>query len=85
MEKWYQNWSWLGYINFFILQWFFIRLARYLPSGYKVDGIDIIEHEDGTYSYSQRAYKYYLKYKILKWIVPLTGWWSDYKYIGKVN
>lgn len=22
-------------------------------------------------------------WKLLKWIVPLTGWWSDYRYIGK--
>lgn len=24
-----------------------------------------------------------LGYKILKWVVPLTGWGSDYKFIGK--
>lgn len=23
------------------------------------------------------------EWKILKWIVPCTGWWSDYRYIGR--
>lgn len=23
------------------------------------------------------------RWRVLKWILPLTGWWSDYRYIGK--
>ena len=48
--------SWLGYLNFLILQWFFIRLVKHVENGKVV------------------------KYSILKKVMPLTGWWNDYKY-----
>lgn len=51
--------SWLGYLNFLVLQWFFVRLAR------------IQDVETGKT----------VGYKFLKRIVPLTGWWSEYKYL----
>ena len=47
--------TWLGWLNFFILQWFFVRLM----AGRTVHGL--------TY------------WKWIYFIVPITGWWSDYK------
>ena len=32
-------------------------------------------------AYSINLNNQHTKYLILKWIVPTTGWWSDYKYI----
>lgn len=58
--------SWLGILNFIIIQWFFTRLAKV---------VIIIDEEKGEYEFKE--------YKLLKGIIPLTGWWSDYKYIGK--
>jgi hypothetical protein len=52
--------SWVGWLNIFILQWLFIRLA-----------------------YSINLNRQHTKYIILKWIVPTTGWWSDFVYIYK--
>ena len=51
--------SWVGWLNFILLQWVGIRLA------YVVDG--------------RRITRWYL----LRWIVPLTGWWSHYLYVGR--
>ena len=53
--------SWLGLLNFIILQWFFIRLA--------------IMREMGTHRF--------VRFKIKKWIVSLSGWNNNYRYIVK--
>ena len=49
----------LGWFNYYIIQWFFIRIIR------KYDD------DDGNY----------IGMGILKWVCPLTGWNSDYKYL----
>lgn len=48
--------SWVFYLNFFILQWFFIRLY---------------------YTIGQEP----IQWGFLKRIIPLTGWWNDFKKI----
>lgn len=45
--------TWVGWLNFLVLQWLFIRLAR-------------VTHSAGT------------DWAVLRWVVPLTGWFSDY-------
>lgn len=50
--------TWLGFLNFLVLQWFGIRLARLVENDRQVG------------------------WKLIKWIVPLTGWWNNYRYIG---
>ena len=67
MDKWYKGFTWLGYLNFIILQWFFIRLAK----SYEI--------KDNGFRYKD------YKFKILKFIIPLTGWWNDYKYLSWKN
>ena len=55
--------TWLGVLNFVILQWFLIRLAKQVegqPGEYKTVG-----------------------WKIIGPILPLTGWWSNYIWLGK--
>lgn len=52
----------LGLVNFVVLQWVGVRLAR-------VIGPD----------------REFLCWRWLRWICPLTGWWSDYRWIRKVR
>lgn len=47
-SKSFLGYTWVGWLNIVVLQWFFVRLG------------------------------YGDKWTILKGIVPLTGWWSDY-------
>lgn len=80
-EKWYQNWTWLGYLNFFILQWFFIRLAKYKKiNKWRLDSVGKVEVKgisaQRDINFVPTEYKW--KYKILALVVPLTGWWNDY-------
>jgi hypothetical protein len=49
--------SWLGWLNYLVLQWFFVRLARVIDSGRTVG------------------------WKWLVGVVPLTGWWSDFRFV----
>ena len=80
IEKWYQNWSWLGYLNFFILQWFFIRLAKYKEIlDYQLEEVSICKH---GLEIGGKCKEFKWKYRILKWVLPLTGWWNNYKYLG---
>jgi len=48
----------IGYLNFIIIQWFFVRIAK------------VYETKDSAS----------FKFKIMKNIKPLTGWWNEYKY-----
>jgi len=50
----------LGRLNFFLLQWWFMRLAH-------------VYYEDMP--------EVSIGWKILKGVIPLTGWWSSYRYL----
>lgn len=51
----------LGWLNFVVFQWFFVRLGR-------VRDMDSGEQ---------------IGWGWIKGVVPLTGWWSDYRYVPK--
>lgn len=53
----------LGLLNFVVLQWFGVRLARC-----EIRALAL-----------RRPVR--VEYRLLRWIVPLTGWWSDYIYM----
>jgi hypothetical protein len=57
-----KNITWLAYLNFIILQWFFIRISR---TG---------EIKDDRFIQTG--------WGLVKFVLPLTGWWSNYIYIG---
>jgi hypothetical protein len=50
----------LGVLNFFVIQWTGLRLARCVQPSGKV------------------------KWRVLRWVWPLTGWWGEYKWIHRV-
>jgi len=58
---WILRWTWLKFLNFFVLQWFFVRLQRVAIA--KTNEI--------------------IGYDWLLGVVPLTGWWSDYIFLGQ--
>lgn len=49
--------TWVGMLNFFILQWLFVRLGREIKNGKSKN------------------------FKLMFFILPLTGWWGDYIYL----
>jgi len=55
--------TWVGYLNMFVLQWFFIRLAYH---------VEIDDPEQLKFDFF-----------IIKWVVPMTGWWGEYIWVLK--
>lgn len=67
--------SLLGVLNFVILQWLCVRLqvsfSRVCPPGQRSRWWDREIAADDEVSFS-----------VLRWVVPLTGWWTPYRWIG---
>jgi hypothetical protein len=84
--------SWLGLLNFIVLQWFGVRLARqsatvttYSEPPWEVGAVVSVSAGYGTWrvagiSGTELELRRYLW---LRWVWPLTGWWSDYRWIAK--
>lgn len=78
----------LEFSNRFFFQWFFVRLTRckqrvvdeidmthvsFLPNGnHGIGGYIVKAHTEEWYSFQG-------------WIVPMSGWGTDFKYFGKTN
>lgn len=60
----------LGLLNFLVLQWFGVRLGRKTLRGRSSNG-------DTTTIESEQ------RWVVARWIWPLTGWWSKYRYIRR--
>jgi hypothetical protein len=82
--------NWLGLLNFFILQWFFIRLGKIKViddislSHFSLDQKNIEKGKNKIKTgFSGVVKKNKYKYKIIKWVIPLTGWSNDYIYLKK--
>lgn len=54
------GYTWLGWLNRILLQWFFIRLSEL----------------------QQTSTQDHIAWQISYWIVPCTGWTTDYRTIG---
>lgn len=78
----------LKFINKFILQWFFIRLTKCIKKVDKVDkylsctSCDTMR-DGGVSARGFGKFTEYYWYSIQGFIVPTTGWNSDFKIIGK--
>lgn len=60
----------LGALNFVLLQWFAVRLARRRWREFNT-GRDGITHHVG--------------WRIERWVLPLTGWFGPYRYIKRTG
>jgi hypothetical protein len=58
----------LGLLNFLVLQWFGVRLARIS-----------VGRPDGRGGVRSTT----VGHRWMRWIWPLTGWWSDYRWIAR--
>jgi hypothetical protein len=77
--------SWLGFLNFFLFQWFFIRLTYCKTKVIEDFTLTEISLTMGGYAvggYSKKTHTYYW-YSIQKWILPLTGWYGNFVYLNK--
>lgn len=89
----------LGLLNFLVLQWFGVRLARSyrmvpdIPPSEFACLLDATLHRvlSNAYgvehagpaptSFPMRRVRDGLR--LLRWVWPLTGWWSDYRWIAR--
>lgn len=71
----------LYFINFFILQWFFVRLARCE----KIHSYNYESHvgPDGIKEGRITEMKYKRYYCLMGFVLPGTGWQTPYIYTGK--
>jgi hypothetical protein len=79
------NISWLGLVNKLLFQWLFIRLTRCQEKrieNYTLHSFDIMR--DGNLaSRGAGETKTYQWYSFQFWILPLTGWNSNFIYLNK--
>jgi hypothetical protein len=79
--------SWLKIINVFLLQWLFVRLT--LCKEIKIEDYKLLSYDlmsDGSMSSRGTGAKIeYSWYSIQGFILPLSGWWSDFIYLTKKN
>jgi hypothetical protein len=76
----------LGLLNFCLLQFFFIRLTRCerkVITKFDLESIDLMP--GGVFVPSGRVREFEIEswYAIQYWIVPFTGWSSDFVYLGR--
>ena len=77
--------TWLKAINVFILQWFFVRLTRHsekLITQFTLKEISVI-HNGGLGFGGSGKIETHQWYSIQYWVLPCTGWWSDYILLNK--
>lgn len=72
-------------INVFLLQWLFMRLTKHQEN--RVENYTAISYDlmpDGSISSRGMGdMKTYQWYSLQMWIVPCTGWWSNFIYLNK--
>lgn len=75
----------LGLLNFLVLQWFGVRLARITeqrPIPGDMVGRFLVAMGDITVD-QYRCRTVTVGWTVLRWAWPLTGWWSAYRWIGR--
>lgn len=75
----------LGALNFLVLQWFGLRLARvYKRVPLREDLLGASLEMLGVIVRDERPHRLVpIGWSIVRWAWPLTGWWSPYRWIAK--
>lgn len=66
--------SLLGLLNFVLLQWFCVRLQ---VSFSRV----AVRCERTKWWDREIPVRAEVSFSLLRWVVPLTGWWSEYRFV----
>jgi hypothetical protein len=82
--------STLGVFNFLVLQWFGVRLGRALPGNlipgpYRIADVDSMDAA-AAHGFATGDVVHIRptgRWSLLRWVWPLTGWWSRYRYIHR--
>lgn len=76
----------IGMMNFLVLQWFGVRVARvYVPGRMwftarrEVHAGQLVTDVDVDTSTGRPV----LRWTLQRWVWPLTGWWSDFRWIAR--
>lgn len=72
-------------VNVFVFQWFFVRLTKHTErriENYTVHSFDLMSG-GGISSRGNGETKIYQWFSFQYWILPCTGWWSDFIYLNK--
>jgi len=78
----------LGLLNFIVMQWFGVRLEATITT---IDLVDVItgetfsSHARGRWWSRNAPREGIATWRLIHWIWPLTGWWSTYRYMGRVD
>lgn len=67
----------LGLLNFIVLQWFGVRLCA------SYDKPLDVRHLGRWWSRYAPPRYIAVRWSLLRWVVPLTGWWSPYRWIAR--
>lgn len=80
----------LGVLNFAVLQWFGVRLCAgfdkaELPGWYggPVDDAFMVALGGRWWSRFAPPRGVRVSWSLLRWVWPLTGWWSDFRWIAR--
>jgi hypothetical protein len=76
----------LGLLNFCVLQWFGVRLARrFRVEQYDVRSTYLTMVPGGGFSLggSAKTRRVPDGYTLQRWSWPLTGWWTDFRWIAR--
>jgi hypothetical protein len=69
--------TWLGLLNFLLLQWLGVRLQVAFQR-------EALSGPMGRWwSRYAPARPAAVSWSLLRWVWPLTGWWSDYRWIAR--
>lgn len=78
--------TWIGALNFFILQWFGVRLARrfvIVQKNLQTCHVSIGSDGAAPVAYKCDLCEVPLGWTIVRWVWPLTGWWSEYRWLRR--
>lgn len=66
--------SLLGILNFAVLQWFGVRLQVTFDHA-------VVSGERGRWWDREIPVHTKVRFSLLRWVWPLTGWWGQYRFI----
>ncbi|UZS00288.1 hypothetical protein [Chondrinema litorale] len=77
--------SWLGLVNYYFLQWFFIRLTKHQEKrAVEYELIELSFFPNNQFVTGGNAkMETWQWYSIQGWVLPTSGWSTNFKYLNK--